>query len=138
VEMRSARWKSFSDVEGREGRDAFLPLATHMPDVVPISTPPPGTSNTHTVEALSVSGSDLNYKPTSDREHREARRDEVARWLALGMLFLFGITVLLPLVYWLVRGTASPEMVGYTKDIAAIETAILAGIIGFYFAATRV
>jgi hypothetical protein len=68
----------------------------------------------------------------------EARRDVAAARLALGMVAVFAMTVGLPMVMWVWKGTVPAEMVSYTKDIAAVETTILAAIIGFYFSATRV
>jgi hypothetical protein len=68
----------------------------------------------------------------------EARRDVAAARLAIGMVAVFAITIGLPMVMWMWKGTVPAEMVSYTKDIAAVETTILAAIIGFYFSATRV
>src|SRR5919106_130254 len=63
----------------------------------------------------------------------EARRDVAAARLAIGMVAVFAITIGIPMVMWVWKGTVPAEMVSYTKDIAAVETTILAAIIGFYF-----
>jgi hypothetical protein len=68
----------------------------------------------------------------------EARRDVAAARLAIGMVAVFAITICFPMAMWVWKGTVPAEMVSYTKDIAAVETTILAAIIGFYFSATRV
>jgi hypothetical protein len=72
------------------------------------------------------------------RRFLEARRDFIAARLAIGLLVMFGVTVVFPLVMWMVKGTAPPEMVSYVKDAVTIETTLLAAIIGFYFSQTRV
>jgi hypothetical protein len=79
--------------------------------------------------------------PTHVRERGfllEARRDIAAARLAIGMVAVFAVTIGFPMVMWVWKGTVPAEMVSYTKDIAAVETTILAAIIGFYFSATRV
>jgi hypothetical protein len=79
--------------------------------------------------------------PTQVRERGfllEARRDITAARLAMGMVAVFAFTISFPMVIWFWKGTVPADMVSYTKDIAAVETTILAAIIGFYFSATRV
>jgi hypothetical protein len=79
--------------------------------------------------------------PTHVRERGfllEARRDVAAARLAIAMVAVFALTIGFPMAMWVWKGTVPAEMVSYTKDIAAVETTILAAIIGFYFSATRV
>jgi hypothetical protein len=94
--------------------------------------------------ASTTSGEMLDNIGSLDKHVRErgflleARRDVAAARLAIGMVAVFAITICFPMAMWVWKGTVPAEMVSYTKDIAAVETTILAAIIGFYFSATRV
>jgi hypothetical protein len=78
------------------------------------------------------------FEATETAQRREARRDVVAATLAIGVFVAFAMTLIVPLVMWVVRGDVPDKMIAYTKDIVAVETTILAAIVGFYFSQTRV
>lgn len=125
--------------EGGRERIPTADTASQPRAVIPVVSPDSIQVRTAPVEEIRWSNHSLDpLEPKSDRELREAQRDNVAKTLAYCMLALFAITVLSPITRWLFSGVASPDMVSYVKDVASIETAILAGIIGFYFSATRI
>jgi hypothetical protein len=67
----------------------------------------------------------------------EERRETAATWLAYGLLGIFVLTILLPLVYWLVYAEPSAAMLTYVKDSLTVETTLLGVTFGFYFSQRR-
>ena len=68
----------------------------------------------------------------------EYKREHVAGRLAYGLLAIFALTILSPLVYWVGWGNSpASEMIAFAKDAASVLAGLLGATVGFYFSQKR-
>lgn len=103
-------------------------------DVPPLQEPPEEVT---LVGPTELRVEDLQQPPSVSETPLEVRRETTAARLAYGLLGVFALTVLLPLLYWLWQGVPSAEVLTYVKDVTTTEIALLGVTFGFYFSQRR-